>query len=56
MMKKPTPMIYKIVTVLALSLVAGFVLFGCARPQPMGEGLDIGLRHFDKQRSTEGNP
>lgn len=39
---------YKILVGLALAVVLAAVLFGCARPQPYGEDIWIGLREVQK--------
>lgn len=40
----------KIVVVLAFAVVMGAVLFSCARHQPMGEDIWIGLSTMEKRR------
>lgn len=39
---------YKILVGLAFAVVLGAVLFGCARPQPYGEDIWLGLREVRK--------
>lgn len=50
MQKRRLTMFQKILIAGAFVLAFSFVLFGCARPQPMGEDLWIGLRHIENQR------